>query len=128
MEERPVTTTTWVPSTPDTFGGRIRLARIHAGLSLEQMGERIGVAPATLSTWERGVSPRKPGTGELARLFEEAIGVDRNWLLWGDELPVMHSHQAGSQLPWIPISAGHEPEFVDLAGEEERERALVPVC
>ena len=38
---------------------RIALARKQAGLSQEQLGEKLGVSQQAVSKWERGVSQTK---------------------------------------------------------------------
>ena len=42
--------------TPDTFGSRVRAARLAQQLSVKQLAERIGVSRQLLDYWERGRS------------------------------------------------------------------------
>ena len=65
-----------------TLGERIALARKQAGLSQEQLGERLGVSRQAVSKWESDQNnPDVAYIAELCRLF----GVSSDWLLLGDE-------------------------------------------
>ncbi|MCI8422362.1 MAG: helix-turn-helix domain-containing protein [Lawsonibacter sp.] len=61
---------------------RIALARKQAGLSQEQLGEKLGVSRQAVSKWEAGQSnPDLTYVAEMCRLF----GVSSDWLLLGEE-------------------------------------------
>ena len=61
---------------------RIALARKQAGLSREQLGEKLGVSRQAVSKWESGQSnPDVAYLAEMCRLF----GVSSDWLLLGKE-------------------------------------------
>ena len=61
---------------------RIALARKQAGLSQEQLGEKLGVSRQAVSKWESGQSnPDVAYLAEMCRLF----GVSADWLLLGKE-------------------------------------------
>lgn len=61
---------------------RIALARKRAGLSQEQLGERLGVSRQAVSKWESGQSnPDLSYVAAMCRLF----GVSSDWLLLGEE-------------------------------------------
>lgn len=61
---------------------RIALARKQAGLSQEQLGEKLGVSRQAVSKWESGQSnPDVAYLAEMCRLF----GVSSDWLLLGKE-------------------------------------------
>ena len=61
---------------------RIALARKQAGLSQEQLGEKLGVSRQAVSKWESGQSnPDVAYLAEMCRLF----GVSSDWLLLGQE-------------------------------------------
>ena len=61
---------------------RIALARKQAGLSQEQLGEKLGVSRQAVSKWESGQSnPDVAYVAEMCRLF----GVSSDWLLLGQE-------------------------------------------
>lgn len=117
-----MTTTTWVPAAPETFGERITLARRQLGWSVERMARRLGVKASTLATWEKGVAPRTPTEGELARRYEQTIGIDRNWLLWGEPSPDSEPKNAsdlrGSESRWFPTSPGQRPRRKRRRGEK----------
>lgn len=59
---------------------RIALARKQAGLSQEQLGEKLGVSRQAVSKWESGqANPDVAYVTEMCRLF----GVSSDWLLMG---------------------------------------------
>lgn len=59
-----------------TFGQRLRLAREHAGLSQDELGERSGVSQKTISKLEGGRQAKSSKTVELATV----CGVREPWL------------------------------------------------
>lgn len=61
---------------------RIALARKQAGLSQEQLGDRLGVSRQAVSKWEAGqANPDVTYIAAMCRLF----GVSSDWLLLGEE-------------------------------------------
>ncbi|MGI5963586.1 MAG: helix-turn-helix domain-containing protein [Lawsonibacter sp.] len=61
---------------------RIAMARKQAGLSQEQLGEKLGVSRQAVSKWESGqTNPDVAYVAEMCRLF----GVSSDWLLLGQE-------------------------------------------
>ena len=61
---------------------RIALARKQAGLSQEQLGDKLGVSRQAVSKWESGqTNPDVAYVAEMCRLF----GVSSDWLLLGQE-------------------------------------------
>lgn len=64
---------------PPYVGYRIRGARITAGLTLAQLGQRIGISNQALSAIERGKSkPSRQTLISLAQLFKSNFGAE--WL------------------------------------------------
>jgi transcriptional regulator with XRE-family HTH domain len=63
------------------FGSRLRLARESAGLSMRELGERIGAGHAIIGRCERG--ERLPRLQDVAKL-SEALGVRIGWLTAGE--------------------------------------------
>lgn len=61
-----------------TFGDRLREARLHNGLTQEQLAQRIGVAKSTLTGYEKG--NREPDVFKIKRILE-VLGVDSDYLL-----------------------------------------------
>lgn len=65
-----------------TLGDRIAQARKQAGLSQEQLGEKLGVSRQAISKWESGqTNPDVAYVTELCRL----LGISSDWLLLGIE-------------------------------------------
>ena len=65
-----------------TLGERIALARKKAGLSQEQLGDRLGVSRQAVSKWES--SQANPDVAYVAELCR-VCGVSCDWLLLGEE-------------------------------------------
>ena len=61
---------------------RIAQARKAAGLSQEQLGEKLGVSRQAISKWESGAA--NPDVAYLAAMCRE-LGVPSDWLLLGEE-------------------------------------------
>ena len=61
-----------------TIGAELRAARTRAGLSLTELGERVGVSAATLSRWETG---RGTPTATALELGAAVLDVDLRALL-----------------------------------------------
>ena len=61
---------------------RIAQARKAAGLSQEQLGEKLGVSRQAISKWESGAA--NPDVAYLAAMCRE-LGVSSDWLLLGEE-------------------------------------------
>lgn len=65
-----------------SLGERITLARKQAGLSQEQLGEKLGVSRQAVSKWESGqTNPDVTYVARMCRLLE----VSSDWLLLGEE-------------------------------------------
>ena len=60
-------------ATPALFGARLRRARLEAGLTQRQVGDRIGVAQSDVSDYERG--RHQPARRRLVALVE-LLGLD----------------------------------------------------
>ena len=72
--------TGWIPA--DTFAGRLVLTRRHLGrISQEEAALRCGVNPKTWAQWELGRHPQEMHL--VIDQIHRALGVDRNWLMWG---------------------------------------------
>jgi len=64
----------------DTLGGRIVHAREATGLSVSELGARLGVARKTIANWENDrAEPRSNKLSMLAGI----LGVSPTWLLAG---------------------------------------------
>jgi XRE family transcriptional regulator, regulator of sulfur utilization len=63
------------------IGGRIKQARLAAGMSQETLATLAGVDRSMVSLWERAA--HSPGAVTVVRLAE-ALGVPVGWLLLGE--------------------------------------------
>jgi hypothetical protein len=60
-----------------TFGDRLRAARISQGLTLKEVAEKIGYSWVGVERWEKNICVPKPGVlWHLRALY----GVDESWL------------------------------------------------
>lgn len=66
------------------FGDRLRKARLYAGLTLTPVAAEMGVSEAAVSKWERNESPPR-NVWEITAKYQELTGVDKNWLLTGED-------------------------------------------
>lgn len=94
----------WVPQ--DNFGNRLILVRRELGLTQAQAAEMCGLDAGSWNNWEHGTRPR--GLDEIVKKIADALGVDRDWLMWGStslrkvhkrtgELALVSSRQAPDQ-------------------------------
>lgn len=75
---------------------RIILARKQAGLTQEQLGERLGVSRQAVSKWESGqANPDVAYISEMCKLFD----VSADWLLLGKEPNIDSTGTASEELP-----------------------------
>lgn len=72
-----------VASESNSVGTSIRDARLAAGLTQVELGERIGVRQQSVVKWEQGIT--KPSTSRLASIAT-ALGVTADQLLGGESL------------------------------------------
>jgi transcriptional regulator with XRE-family HTH domain len=72
----------WIPA--DTFGARLLLIRRQKRMTVEAIAKACGVAHPTWTTWENGAHPRDV-VGAVQKI-SDALGVDRDWLMWGGAL------------------------------------------
>lgn len=104
-------------------GDRLREARTSAGLTVEQLAERVQKAASTVRAHENGQNGIK---APMAERYARALGVSPEWLLYGrsaddrgqmpelSELPLLSNIQAGA---WLSMddSGQEEPEMVQHA-------------
>lgn len=104
----------------DDFATRLLLARRHAGmLTVREAAMRSGLHYATWSTWERGVAMPSNMRDVVVRV-SEALGVDRDWLMWGG--PLAAPRPPSTPLP-TPKSADTPQVPNEVTGEYLRLRA-----
>jgi len=76
------------------MGGRLRTARLQAGLSQEAVAHRAGCAARSVTRWETGRCD--PGI-TMVLLLAELYGVSLNWLLLGSGTSVGHLPRGSSE-------------------------------
>lgn len=65
----------------ENFGSRVREARKKQHLSMEQLGQKMGISGSLVGRYERNEEHPKPDT---IRRFSDALGVDAKWLEKGE--------------------------------------------
>ena len=111
-----------------TLGERIALARKKAGLSQEQLGDRLGVSRQAVSKWES--SQANLDVAYVAELCRICGGVLATGCCWGSEGPggarpvreLGHRHRPGPVLPPVrtPPPKGGGGHLLSGAGEPPR--------
>lgn len=86
-----------IQETPDnaTFGMRLKEARVHFGMTQQQLANFLAISLQSVSRYERGIV--QPQISELAPLVGK--GVDLNWLVTGSGRMLRGSDAADSPLP-----------------------------
>lgn len=74
--------TTETPVPAWTLGERLTKAREHAGISIDDMAQRLGVSSRTIRNWE-GQAVRVTRTTQMAYSIETRVPLD--WIT-GDDL------------------------------------------
>jgi transcriptional regulator with XRE-family HTH domain len=69
----------WVPTF--TLGDRMAKARHEAHIEAQQMAQRLGSTPTTISRWERG---HNPPSWPAVVLWAQVTGVSLEWLRGDD--------------------------------------------
>ena len=92
----------------DTLGKRIMALRKAAGMTQEQVAERLGVSPQAVSKWENDVScPDVTMIPRIAQLFnvstDELLGLKASTVRPADTA----SYNSGHRLRPAADSAGH---------------------
>lgn len=102
----------------DTFGNRLMLARAFAGhISISKAAEATGLGRGAWQNWERGTPPQNMAA--VVEIIAAALGVDREWLMWGGQLGSQQPPRSPDGLP----SAGHDSKVRD--GSRRRTGLLV---
>lgn len=98
----------------ETFGERMKWAREQRGMSQPDLAHAMGVAPMTISKWERGAMD--PGSTKL-RTISALLGVSADWLLNGGPLSQADG-QAAAEVPfWAEFLANYS-RASELTDEE----------
>lgn len=72
----------WRPS--DSLANRFRLVRADLGLTQKEFGDIVGIPPHQIQTIEDGKAGRHLDV--KVKKIALALGVDRDWLMWGGSL------------------------------------------
>ncbi len=98
-----------------TFGEKIKALRTERGLTLEQVGDRVGVGKSTVRKWESGqiANMRRDKIALLAK----ALDVSPGYLMGWDEISeaLGSNSPAAQKLRQIGAAlSGNESELVDI--------------
>jgi len=77
----------WKPDT-SAFGARLALIRWQLNYNLKEAAIACGFPPATWTTWETGGTMPRDLVAVTTQIAERT-GVDRLWLMLGDEAPAV---------------------------------------
>ncbi len=107
------------------FYDRLKESRIKAGLTQEQLAEKLGVAKSTLSGYESG--NREPTVATIAKALE-TLNIDANYL-YQDETKTLTERVISLEdkefLNKYHNLDNHGKEMVDFTLEKEYERSKV---
>ena len=97
---------TWYSADVATFGDRLAGAREAAGLTQEDLAQRLGVRLTTLQNWEEDLAEPR---GNRLQMLAGMLNVSLTWLLTaeGDGLAAPDSAPA-------PLSVGAEAALAEL--------------
>jgi DNA-binding XRE family transcriptional regulator len=102
-----------------TVPDKIRKAREHAGLSQQELADRLSVTRTSVVNWERGhTRPLRL----ILRLLAAETGVDEQWLSQEGPLISLHT-DIPAGIPVQPATPGHAP----VDNEITRLRKRIPL-
>jgi transcriptional regulator with XRE-family HTH domain len=102
-----------------TVPDKIRKAREHAGLSQQELADRLSVTRTSVINWERGhTRPLRL----ILRLLAAETGVDEQWLSQEGPLISLHT-DIPAGIPAQPATPGHAP----VENEITRLRKRIPL-
>lgn len=78
-------------------GKRLRLYRIQEGIKQKDVAEKLGITAATLCNYEKGLYIDE----KTARQIAHTLGIDVNWLLYGEEEPEQQPDPAADSRPTL---------------------------
>ena len=106
------------------FNDRLKESRTNAGLTQEQVSEKLGIAKSTLSGYESG--NREPSIATVAKILD-ILDVDANYL-YQDEVEkitnVVINIEEKTILEKYRELDEHGREMVDFTLEKEYERSI----
>jgi transcriptional regulator with XRE-family HTH domain len=100
-----------------TVPDKIRKAREHAGLSQQELADRLSVTRTSVINWERGhTRPLRL----ILRLLAQETGVDEQWLSQEGPLISLHT-DIPAGIPTQPVATGgHAPVENDITRLRKR--------
>lgn len=109
-----------------TFGQRMKKARKEARVKQQELSKKTGIAVTSISRYEN--DERNP-TVDYARKIADILGVDANYLLYGEDGPpiknVAISDDSGTyDGALITFPKGH-PMYVEPLHEQEKREKLL---
>lgn len=103
-----------------TIHHRIKERRLALGMSLQTLGEKVGVSWQTVQQWERpdGTMPLRKRRERLC----EALEVTPEWLETGQETPAQPEVPAGTTLTPLNVNEALQVEYYrNLTAEQQRD-------
>jgi transcriptional regulator with XRE-family HTH domain len=107
-----------------TVPDKIRKAREHAGLSQQELADRLSVTRTSVINWERGhTRPLRL----ILRLLAQETGVDEQWL--GQEGPLISLQtDIPAGIPVQPATPGHAVVDNDITRRMRKRIPLTPLA
>jgi transcriptional regulator with XRE-family HTH domain len=87
---------TMTQSRTETMGGRLRAARLFAGIEQAQLAAEIGCARGSISNWE---GDRNDISAKALIKWAELTRVSLDWLAWGTQKAPSEDGASGSVRP-----------------------------
>ena len=102
-----------------SYSSKLKLARIAAKMTQEQLGAKIGVAKSTIAGYERGTS--EPDMNKIARILD-ALNIDANYLWTDVESSNDFSPQETALIEKYRNLDPHGRRMINVVLSEEHER------
>lgn len=100
------------------MGKRIKTKRVECGMTLEELGEKLGVQRQAVSKWEHGEVEyiKRSHIAKMAEIF----GCNPAWLMGFDNAPVTLTYSAPGREPVMA-----DVDDVPIIGAEATSRAAL---
>ena len=92
----------WIPDT-STFASRLASIRNAKGWNVKEAADTAGLPVQSWRNWEEGKRPRN--MPEVVAQLSRSLGVDRDWLMWGEPIGATTGR-------WSPLVYGVSPRVL----------------